>query len=121
MHPKLLIWLNGPSPKDGKTNLHYLAELIAVNGGKVDIHRVGAVKNDSKWGRAGITPNEALDLTGMLQFAWGIMFVLDADMRGELHEAVQNEITRQEKGFLIHIPGQNEVAQFSKPFVRAKK
>lgn len=120
MHPKLLHWLNGPSNQEGKTNLSLLAELIAVNGGSLDIHRIGAVPNQSKWGRVGLTPNEALELTGMVQFAWGIMFTLEQDLRPVLHEAVQNEITRQERGSAIHIAGSSEIAQFGKPFVRTK-
>lgn len=118
MHQKLLQWLNGPSNMDGKTNLQYLAELIAVNGGSLDIHKIGAVKNESKWGRAGLTPNEALELTGIVQFGWGIMFTLELDQRGLLHEAVQNEITRQERGSRIHIAGSTEIAKFGKSGVK---
>lgn len=120
MHPKLLQFLNGPSNTEGKTNLRLLAELIAVNGGSLDINRIGAVPNESKWGRAGLTPNEALELTGLIQFCWGIMFTLEQDLRPLLHEAVQNEITRQEKGSAIHIAGSSEIAKFGKPFIRTK-
>lgn len=120
MHVKLLHWLNGPSTKEGKTNLKYLAELIAVNGGSIDIGRVGAIKNESVWGRTGLTPNEALDLTSMVHFSWGIMFAIEKDLRGELQEVVQIEINRQQSGMTIHVPNSSEVSAFSKPFTRTK-
>lgn len=114
MHPKLLHWLNGDSSKKGKTNLQYLAELIAVNDGSIDIHKLGAVPNDSVWKRTGLVPNEALDLTGMVQFCHGIMFTLEKDLRNVLNECVQHEIDQQVRGTRIIIPRSDEISRFSK-------
>lgn len=117
MHPKLLHWLNGPSTKDGKTNIQYLSELIGVNGGSIDIRKLGAVPDESPWKRSGLVPNEALDLTAMTHFAWGLMFGIEKDLRDVLNECVQNEINRQVKGTAIYIPRSDEIERFSRKVI----
>lgn len=114
MHPKLQEWLNTPSNKEGSTNLMYLAELIAVNGKSIDIGRLGRVPDDSVWGRKGLIPNEALDLTAMVQFAWGIMFALGVDLRPNLYEVIEKEVTRREARSLLYIPTNEEQNVFGK-------
>lgn len=114
MHPKLQEFLNGPSNKKGLTNLMYLAELIAVNGGSIDIGSLVRVPNDTVWGRKGLIPNEALDLTGMIQFAWGILFTIEQDLRPLLFEVIQKEITRREARSSIYIPTTEEQSVFGK-------
>lgn len=119
MHPKLMKFLNGPSRCEGKTILTYLSELIAVNGGSIDIKKIGSMKVTNPWGRTGLTPNEAFELTGMVQFAHGIMFTLELDLTATFNEAIQNEISKQVDGRKIYVPLTEEVQKFSQPFRRA--
>lgn len=102
MHNKLIQYLNSG-------NLTKLAELIAVNYGQIDIKRIGPVPNDSVWGREGLTPTEAFELTAGIQFCWGIMFGLGIDDHKELNEAIQNEITKREQKLSICIPTTEEI------------
>lgn len=112
---KLKMWLNNPSKKPGLTNLAYLAELIAVNGGSFDIHAIGSkLVPESPWKRVGLVPNEALDMTGMIQCAFGIMIGVGLDLEQDFHEIIQNEIERQRVGTCIHVATSDEQRRFGK-------
>lgn len=90
---KLLEFLNS------NNNLRRLVELYRVNNKSFDIKQIG---------RPGLTPNEALDLTSMVQFCWGIMWAMSWDGRDWLVQVLENEVARIERGGTIHVPTEEE-------------
>lgn len=116
MHERITAWLQTASEKmPEKTSFQRLIELIAVNYGQIDVSRLGPVPNESKWGRAGLTPNEALELTGLINFFFGCIYALGVPEEAQqLRESIQREIARIESGSLLTLPTTDEINVIAK-------
>ena len=70
MIPKpILTWLDSNNPPI----IYRLCELIAVNQGSTQIKEVGnVIPNETRWGRVGLTLDEAIELVSLSQFLFGM-------------------------------------------------
>lgn len=122
MHPKIREWLDKPVGKDDKKVLEYLAELIAVNGGSMNVTTIGTVKpKNNAWKREGLTPQEGIFLVKLQAFLSGMLEIVPHDNSAqEVSELIQAEINRVERKGMLLEPTSTELAQFGTNRIRTK-
>ena len=91
-----------------------LAELIAVNGGKTKVDRVGTIVKGGIYGRVGLTLEEAFDLINLHGVLAGFIICLDDPaMAKAAQDKIHAEIIRVKKeGFR---PGRDVIAKIEPP------
>lgn len=98
---------------DGKRTDVYLAELLVLNGGQLQVTAVNDFKKaDNKFGRLGLSINEALHLVGMLGYLRGLINGTGVDEMDVL-EYIRNETERVVRNSPIYIPTHAEERKFS--------
>lgn len=109
-------WLSSPSGRTNKNTICYLAELIAVNGGSIEVTKIGnIVPNKTVWKRAGLNPQEAIDLVRLSSFLKGMFYVLEnQELEHEVFQLIQREIEKMERGSKLVIPTLSEQKVFGK-------
>ena len=106
----LLEWFELPC-RDGQSFKEYLAQLIILNRGQVDLDpaTIGkALPADNPWGRTGLTFPEALDFSKMCGVVNGFLLVLEEPERTQLVQAAQ-EILREQQRQLMEAGGKGIV------------
>lgn len=92
---------------NGKKTSEYLAELIILNGGNSNVTSFGEVKptKENRFGRVGLTIQEAFHLNQITNFLNGILFVLGSpELEIDVMQAVLVEVEKVKTGSLLYLP-----------------
>lgn len=93
-----------------------MAELLILNRGREEVTSVNEFeKADNKWGRLGLTPDEAFHLTQMASFLKGILFCLgDPELQHDVLQYIGREVEHQRSGSTLYLPTGSEIQAFGR-------
>lgn len=88
-------WLDKPTDC-GTTVLQRLAELVMVNGGKLEVREIGRVESGGIYGRIGLTMQEAAELIYLNGFLQGLLSANDGREGDQVLTLLSQEVDRHE-------------------------
>lgn len=95
-------WLSSDG-RDSRKVIEYLAELIVVNRGDIQVRNIGQVVEDPScpYGRYGLTPLEAMHLQELRGILSGFMMATGGAFEGEVRVLIQQTIARSSNVCLL--------------------
>lgn len=102
---------------NGATTEEYLAELIIVNRGNSEVTSFNDVKptEENRFGRIGLTVQEAFHLMQIMNFLKGILFALGSpELEIDVMQYVLREVERVKTGSKLYVPTGEEMRRYGK-------